>query len=588
MIPSKRIAKWVANLPLKRKIMAIIMIIHVSMLSTMLIFGIKLVIQSNNKLIYESTASALSGSSYYIENTLDNATVLANIMLADPTIQSNLSILAISGDSIVQRSAYQSLYSNLLNHYAEFKKNHITNISLATGYSTVDTNRLLSLASPEEVRMDILGRALAADGAIAWVTGNGQDHGMFLTRSIRRIQNLDLSTIGILTITIDPDQMIRSATRFSQQYDSATYALFNEEGALIYSSDALASPEAASIPKTLSGSYDVVTLDGHKYFAVQSLLEKYGWTYISLVPYDSIYDSIRVSYMVYAGVVCAGILLAMALSSLLTRLLVRHFDNLVLKMRKFSSDTEAVPVGGYDYSERTDELGLLHRQFDDMATRIRYLLNENYLKELLIKEAQIKALETQLNPHFLYNILESVNWRAKAIGAEKISQMVESLGRMLRSTLSREEGLITLKQELDFIGDYITIQQLRFEEHLVFHQDIPSAYHDALLPRLTIQPLVENAIHYGLEENLDGCSIELSLLHADDDLFLFVKNSGSTIDPDLLELLEGKSVQPGGLGIGLLNIHKRIRLTFGAPYGLKLYNEEGHAVVCIHIPYRNH
>lgn len=134
---------------------------------------------------------------------------------------------------------------------------------------------------------------------------------------------------------------------------------------------------------------------------------------------------------------------------------------------------------------------MLHRQFDKMAAQISSLVKENYTKELLVKEAQLKALEMQINPHFLYNTLESINWRAKVIKATVISQMVESLGNLFRAILSHNGQNFTIEEELALVNDYLTIQKCRFGSRLICSINGGTQQLSGIcVPKLSIQPLV--------------------------------------------------------------------------------------------------
>ena len=131
----------------------------------------------------------------------------------------------------------------------------------------------------------------------------------------------------------------------------------------------------------------------------------------------------------------------------------------------------------------------------------------------------------------------------------------------------------------------MTIQQIRFDERLHFNISIPQNLYDVQIPKLTIQPLVENAVHYALEQITDDCTILLTAEQKSNDIYVYVKNSGSSFEDDLLEKLARKEVKGKGLGIALLNIQQRIKLTFGDSYGLTLYNEDRFAVARVTIPY---
>ena len=200
----------------------------------------------------------------------------------------------------------------------------------------------------------------------------------------------------------------------------------------------------------------------------------------------------------------------------------------------------------------------------------------------------MKSLENQINPHFLYNTLESINWRAKAVGADEISIMVESLGALLRNTLSRKDHMIsTIKTEIDIVKDYMSIIQFRFDEMLQYSIDVPESLYAVPLPKLSLQPLVENAINYALEEMTDTCHIAITAVRIEKDVLITITNNGSQFPENILQRLADGEVDPHGFGIGLLNIQKRLQLQFGVEYGLTLKNDELHdlAIVELKIPY---
>ena len=376
---------------------------------------------------------------------------------------------------------------------------------------------------------------------------------------------------------------MKSATQFSNQYEDASYLLIDGDD-LIYHSKNFTEEQAGYIKSSLNSSYDILNLDKHNYFAVKGRIPNYDWDYICLVSYDSMTAALRLSQILCISIILVCVIFTLLLSRRLINSVVFHFNTLLDKMKAFGKDETTIPNVNYDYSTRNDELGLLHRQFDHMAYKIQHLIQVNYVNELLKKEAQLKALENQINPHFLYNTLESVNWRAKAIGETEISSMVEALGALLRVTLNKKESIFTLKQELELVQSYMTIQKIRFEERLEFSVHVPEELLTATIPKLTIQPLVENAIHYGLEEMTEECTICVAADCADNRLRIYVTNSGSLFEENLLEKLQTNEITPHGFGIGLLNIDKRLKLTFGDGYGLTLYNQDDLAVAMVTIP----
>lgn len=218
------------------------------------------------------------------------------------------------------------------------------------------------------------------------------------------------------------------------------------------------------------------------------------------------------------------------------------------------ADSSQIIQTPYDYSKRTDEIGQLNHYFDSMASEIESLINNDYKLKLDLKNMQLKALESQINPHFLYNTLDSIHWRAMAGGNEEISIMVESLGTLLRASLSQKHSLVPLKEELELVHRYLLIQKIRYEDRLLctflingqpfslpaLENEIPLEENlgKILIPPFTIQPLVENSIKYGLEQFPEECSIIIELSADQDHLLIQVKNNGSIFEEDLLEHLE--------------------------------------------------
>jgi two-component system, sensor histidine kinase YesM len=221
-----------------------------------------------------------------------------------------------------------------------------------------------------------------------------------------------------------------------------------------------------------------------------------------------------------------------------------------------------------------DEVGKLQQNFQTMIQQIDELINENYSKQLTIKETEFKALQAQINPHFLYNTLESINWLAKGNGQTQISRMVESLGFLLRNSISLKKPLITIEEELTIVKNYVVIQQYRFEERLDFHMEVDEDIVGFYIPKLTLQPLIENAIHYALEPKIDPCRISIYSIVNKETIKLIVEDDGPGMESAFIEKLKKGEVKTRGQGVGLSNIDDRIKLSYGEKYGVSI--ESGH------------
>ncbi|MCD8371211.1 MAG: sensor histidine kinase, partial [Clostridiales bacterium] len=400
-------------------------------------------------------------------------------------------------------------------------------------------------------------------------------HGKLFTlkiiKELKKTDELDLTPLGTLIINLDMSRLIAFATAQNKEYEDVSCFLFDGDR-LLFNYSTFSDGEAQEIHRQLSHSYDVISLDSDRLFAVGGTIPLYGWSYICATSYRSIYRAITLSSQSFCVITVLTMLVVFVFVVRMISSLFSRFDRLIENMRQFGEGNyriEPVPA-----SYPADEIGLLYKNFDAMVEKIETLIEENYVNELLKKEAQIKALESQIDPHFLYNTLDSINWRARLIKSDEISQITTSLGTLLRISLSKDTEGFCLRQELTLVENYIVIQKIRYHDRLDCSIRIPEQYWSVPIPKFTLQPLLENAIRYGLEESSEICRISISGKCEAGVLILQVTNTGSSFEDNLLEKLENGSVLPHGFGIGVLNIHKRIQLTYGKQYGLRLYTLE--------------
>ncbi len=577
--------KFIRNLSLQKKIQSITFIC-IFLMTAAAFLSLRLITASYDRTLYRTAASSLSASSMGMHNCLETLNTMADLFLADSTIQSGLGTLKDSDQVQETSTAYRSVYASLTEYYFTFRKNHINYMGLYQDTFSVHTYMPFSRnVLPKEVENYLLEKARQAQGATVWAADYAEEYGLFLVKSIRRTEYLKLDEIGILVINVDLDGLVTEASGSGFLQTEASYLLF-DKGTRIYGSSTVTDKMSSCDIGCFPGHYGLTSHSGDTFFYVKSYIPGVGWDYICIIPYDNIMSSLRTGQILCFLVLLVSVTAALVLSSGLIHSITRHFDTLLQKFHNFGDgNQEPLPID-YDYKNRTDELGILHVQFDHMVEEVNQLIKTNYLNEILIKEAQFKALENQMNPHFLYNTLESINWRAKIMGAKDISSMAESLGTLLRFTLDQTSKEVSLKRELESVQCYMTIQKYRYEERLDYQIQVPEDLMSCLVLKLSLQPLVENAIRYGLEENTEYCVIQIQA-EADthsQQLYIYIKNTGSSFEDQLLKKLETHEIEPHGFGIGLLNIRDRMQLTFGEPYGLELYNEEDLAVVRLIFP----
>lgn len=571
-----------SNLPLKNKIFLLLLIVILPIFFAFLL-GLHEIDDIYCDYLYESVAERLTYSGQEISSKLQTVEHISQLMLSNEAIQSNLYTLNHSRDPQL-RSAASTELRVLLNDYADtFRGSNIRSIDLyCLGFST-SSDPYRSKLVPSTIFQDIRMDAIRGDGAPVWVPEHASAYGLFLGREVRQMEHLSLAPLGELVINVDLDTML-SQTADSGNGDNFYAYLLMRGDDVVYRSALLSEEQARDVQHSVSGNYKIIDIGGKKYFSVFRGLPYYGWDYICLLPYDNVMTALAQAqtYLIAAIGLCVLLMLLVAFHVIDS--ITRHFQRLVGKMLMLGGEKPDGPWEEYDYSDRKDEIGILHQQFDQMVLRLEHLIETNYINELMKKEAQLQALENQINPHFLYNTLESINWRAKALGATDISEMVQALAALLRVTLNKNSAGFSLKEELDLIRSYMVIQQYRFDDRLQYTIEVEPGAASMPIPKLILQPIVENAVHYGLENNIDGCIIRITAEIQDQQLLIRVYNTGSAMEDDLLHKLRCQEVDFQGHGIALLNIEERLKLTYGEAARLNLYNQDDWAVAEIALP----
>ena len=238
---------------------------------------------------------------------------------------------------------------------------------------------------------------------------------------------------------------------------------------------------------------------------------------------------------------------------------------------------------------KKDEIGKLTKSFNGLIEEIDRLVNEVYISNITQKNAEIEALEAQINPHFLYNTLDSINWMLLEKEEYDISDIIISLGDILKYSINKNNGIVTLEEELKYINSYLIIQKNRFEDKLKYYIDVPEYMRNAKIPKLILQPIVENSIIHSVDsKNFDiNINIIIKAYLKEDNIYIEIIDNGSGIEDIKLGKINKylKDNINKFDSIGLENVNKRIKLYFGNKYGLKIFSKLGKGTkVIITIP----
>lgn len=577
-----RIKEGIKNAPLARKFL-MLLLPGISLFAIFILVGFLLIIQSSNHMLYQTSGELLAYSSKDISQDLHTVQGMANFILEDTTVQTALSESKDNKNSDIPSNSYTQVHASLNSYYQKYKSYYVDYVQIVTDEFSVLSSGIDSHVLPSELQTELLKTAQQQEGRLCWITDYCDTYGIFLVRSIRRIEHLKLDELGVLIINLNIKQMMEDISVPNPTPNSMSYILYSDDQTL-YAPASLKGYKKPSLEKVPLGEYSIQKINNKRYFTIRGRIADMNWDYFCLSPYEDMYENIQFFQLLFIFILFLSLFLCILLTKILIKPLVSHFDALITKIKAFGNEKFEIVQYPYSYENRYDEIGLLHQQFDSMANKIQTLIRENYENKLLAKESQLKALEMQINPHFLYNTLQSINWRAKLLKDVPISLMTESLGKLLRITLSRKNKDSSLAQELELVKYYMNIQEIRFEDTLHCEIEIPSELLNTYLPKFTLQPLIENAIHYTLEEDSDECLITIKAYRELGYIIIMVSNTESQFEDNLLEKLISKEILPNGFGIGILNVYKRLELAFGDSCKLEFINEENWATVKITVP----
>lgn len=311
--------------------------------------------------------------------------------------------------------------------------------------------------------------------------------------------------------------------------------------------------------------------DGKLYSISRS--EKTGWTVVDCTNVKELLSKSRQAQSVY--VLTAIILVIVAL--LFSRFMAR---SITLPIQKLRDSMKKVQEGDFSVSDvvvdSKNEIGSLTKSFDVMTHRIHELMEQNVHEQEEKRRSELKALQSQINPHFLYNTLDSIIWMAEGKKNEEVVLMTASLARLLRQSISNEDEVVPIANEVEYARGYLTIQKMRYKDKLEFQIEVDSSILYIPLIKLVLQPIIENAIYHGLKYKESKGLLIVKGFMKDGNAVLQVIDDGVGMDEETLAHIYDKhKVNYHSNGVGVYNVQKRLKLYYGDDYGITYESEKG-------------
>lgn len=430
----------------------------------------------------------------------------------------------------------------------------------------------------EETYQKLLDMCKAARGADVALPPTEEFPYQLSGRDILETKNASLDYLGTVIITSDIAGVIEQKKKALEFSDSLLY-VYSKSGMIYGSTD-----EKPKLPAVNSKQgYEIIRYQGERYFMSYLTSEENGWMYVSYVPYSQIMgQAMLLRYLMFGGLAAVfliTILLMRGVAKRITSPLHQLTESIYLVQQgDFKGASDFLQV-----EDRKDEAGLLAQEFKVMLEKIDSLIHENYEKQLLLKDTKYQMLQAQINPHFLYNTLNAVNWMIKANQNQDAGKMIIELGNLMRASFAKEP-YATVEEEMNMAESYIAIQQFRYKNRVVFDVVRRGTLGGYSVPRMMMQPLIENAIQHGVEQTLNSCRIYVEATEKEDYIQLQVADEGPGMLPEELEAVKNFTIKPKGHGIGLKNIYERLKIAYAdSEFLIESAPGEG-TIVTIRIP----
>jgi Predicted signal transduction protein with a C-terminal ATPase domain len=487
----------------------------------------------------------------------------------------------LSSSQVAGSRNYLLSAQNTLNRFAVFHTNIYSIYVKGMNGLEFDSASSTNLISPElqKQMFDLRGEG-------QWIADEIMQYNhtpLKVISYIKILKNIDkISTdLALIKINID-EQEISDIYKDKLLSGSSEFFIIDENKRIISSLD------QSKIGTTMDSKYDdhrlyqqnsgyfKASLNGNPYIETYYNLSRPGWKLVNLVPMNELSSDTKLIRNVTIYAVLGSFILCSLMIILFSLKVLSPLNRIRRSMRAIEDENFNVniPVKG------NDEIALISRSFNRMSRRLDELINEVYAGQIKQKEAELKALQAQINPHFLYNTLDTIYWMARMEKAYESSKLVQALSKLFRLALNSGNEQTTVASEVEHLRSYILIQEKRFEDCILFDIDVEPETLACRTVKLVLQPLVENAIHHGIEKKGKSGTVRITIKREDQELVYRITDDGVGVEEaDITSLLQ--QVKDDNRGFGIKNVNDRIQLICGQEFGLAFQTSPGNGMTVI-------
>lgn len=311
------------------------------------------------------------------------------------------------------------------------------------------------------------------------------------------------------------------------------------------------------------------------------------WNIINVVPINELNANYMNFQKVFLASGAIAILAALYISIVISRRITRPIRDMIVSMKSVAAGNLAVQADTELIKDSADEIAELNGVFNKMTKELQYLIEEVYHKNLREKDAELRALKAQINPHFLYNTLDTIYWLLIEKGDFDVAELVTKLGEILRYSIKKGNANVTVEEEIQQVKNYLFIQKSRFEDSFEYEMDIDEDLNSCETLSFLIQPFVENAINHGIMQNKGKGKVVVKVYREGPHIVFEVIDDGEGMTREQIdEVFQGK-IKKKSSGIGILNVNERVRYSYGEDYGIAIESTPGKGTrIIIKIPLR--
>lgn len=400
------------------------------------------------------------------------------------------------------------------------------------------------------------------------LTQNGNSY-LIMTRTIREAKNLSLRPLGHIVVVVDIRSMIRSiSSEIQQEADETAFWLDDQclyRGALC--------PDDPEGNDLMQETWQVIRREGRNYFVTYVPFLQDRIRVIKYIEYEKVYGPLWRSAKVIFSVMIAAFILSSLISMKLINVVFKRLDKLTEAVKTAEAGNYRVQVDS-GLLRVNDEAGVLARHFQSLMEQIDDLINQKLRRQLSEVQAQNQMLQAQIRPHFLYNTLETVHAMAVRSGNDKIARIVISLSRLVRASY-RGDTLVPLQEEIGFVQEYLTIYRIRFGDRLTARITYDAEDNTIFLPRMTLQPMIENSVQYGIMKKTENGLISLGVYRRGNRIVISLFDNGTGFQKEQIEYYEHLSTDNVTDVHGLANVLLRLRFAFGESVQVHIHSRPG-------------